>query len=60
MTDAVATLTAKQGADPSKWRASAAAERINFTTGLIKDTMRWANRPTFQQVMSFKGHRPRR
>ena len=59
MAQAVDQLAAKQGSDPSKWRANAEAERINFTTGLIKDTMRWANRPTFQQVMSFKGHRPR-
>lgn len=56
---AVDELSAKQGVDPSAWRASATAERIDFTTGLIRDTMRWANRPTFQQVMSFKGHRPR-
>ena len=56
---AVSTLTAKQGPSPSKWHASATAERIDFTTGLIRDTMRWTNRPTFQQVMSFAGHRPR-
>jgi acyl-homoserine lactone acylase PvdQ len=60
MADAVAALTARQGSDPSKWQASATAERIGFTTGLIKDTMRWTNRPTFQQVMSFSGHRPGR
>jgi hypothetical protein len=56
---ACAALQVKQGIDPSTWHASATAERINFTTGLIKDTMRWTNRPTFQQVMTFSGHRPR-
>ncbi len=50
-------LQAKQGGDPTTWRADATAERIGFTTGLISDTMAWANRPTFQQVMSFSGHR---
>jgi acyl-homoserine lactone acylase PvdQ len=59
LTQAAASLQAKQGSDPTAWAASAAAERINFTTGLIPDTMRWTNRPTFQQVMSFKGHRKR-
>ena len=32
-------------------------ERIGFSTGIIPDTMRWTNRPTFQQVMTFTGHR---
>jgi acyl-homoserine lactone acylase PvdQ len=39
-------LEAAQGADPSAWRADAR-------------TMRWTNRPTFQQVITFTGHRPR-
>ena len=52
-------LQAKQGGDPTTWRADARPERIGFTTGLIRDTMAWANRPTFQQVMSFSGHRTR-
>lgn len=52
-------LAARQGPDPSAWRASATKERIDFATGILKDTMRWANRPTFQQVMAFSGHRPR-
>jgi acyl-homoserine lactone acylase PvdQ len=60
LAQAAAALQAKQGADPTAWSANAVAERIGFTTGLLTDTMRWANRPTFQQVMSFKGHRPRR
>ena len=52
-------LEAKQGPDPSRWRADATAERIRFTSGVLPDTMRWTNRPTFQQVMSFSSHRPR-
>ena len=56
---ASASLTAKHTSDPATWWADARAERINFTTGLIRDTMAWTNRPTFQQVISFKGHRPR-
>jgi acyl-homoserine lactone acylase PvdQ len=51
-------LAAEQGADPSKWRADASRERITF--GLLPLTMRWANRPTFQQVITFAAHRPRR
>jgi acyl-homoserine lactone acylase PvdQ len=50
-------LSAKQGADPAAWRSNANAERINFTTGILPDTMRWTNRPTFQQVVSFSGRR---
>ena len=57
--EACTTLAAKQGVEPTTWRADARAERINFTTGLLTDTLAWTNRPTFQQVMSFKGHRPR-
>src|SRR5205085_7678015 len=45
-------LQAAQGPDPSAWRADATAERIHFS-GFLADTMRWANRPTFQQVVSF-------
>ena len=29
----------------------------DFAPGILTDTMRWANRPTFQQVISFTGHR---
>ena len=56
---AAAELVAAQGAAPSAWRADATKERIRFTSGILADTMRWTNRPTFQQVMSFSGHRPR-
>jgi acyl-homoserine lactone acylase PvdQ len=58
--DAAATeLTASQGASPSAWHADANPERIHFSGGLLPATMRWTNRPTFQQVMSFSSHRRR-
>ena len=57
---AAAELESKQGPAPSTWRSDATAERIRFTSGVLPDTMRWTNRPTFQQLMSFSGHRPRR
>ena len=50
-------LAAAQGADPAAWRADANAERIVFEPGLLDQTMRWSNRPTFQQVMEFRRHR---
>jgi hypothetical protein len=57
--DAVAAeLEATRGAEPAGWRANAAAERTSF--GLLLRTMRFANRPTFQQVITFGGHRPAR
>jgi hypothetical protein len=52
-------LAAAQGPDPAAWRADATAERIRFS-GFLSQTMRWTNRPTFQQVVSFARHRPRR
>ncbi|MDX6543421.1 MAG: hypothetical protein QOK32_1024 [Gaiellaceae bacterium] len=52
-------LGAVQGPDISKWRADANAERIHFTSGILPETMRWTNRPTFQQIFSFRTHRPR-
>jgi acyl-homoserine lactone acylase PvdQ len=56
---AAAELEAEQGAVPSAWRASALPERIRFAPGLLTDTMRGTNRPTFQQAITFDGHRPR-
>ena len=50
-------LQAAQGPDPAAWRADATQERITF--GLLPLTMRWANRPTFQQVITFRSHRGR-
>jgi hypothetical protein len=55
---ACAQLATAQGADPAAWRADAARERTSF--GFLPRTMRFANRPTFQQVISFSSHRPRR
>ncbi|MDQ3066226.1 MAG: penicillin acylase family protein [Actinomycetota bacterium] len=52
-----AGLAAAQGADPAAWRADATAERIVFAPGILRNTMRGANRPTFQQLISFKTHR---
>jgi acyl-homoserine lactone acylase PvdQ len=51
-----AQLQAAQGPDPSAWRADATGERIRFA-GFMPDTMRWSNRPTFQQVITFVRHR---
>jgi acyl-homoserine lactone acylase PvdQ len=53
-----AELAAAQGPDPVAWRADATGERIRFA-GFMPNTMRWSNRPTFQQVMTFASHRPR-
>jgi acyl-homoserine lactone acylase PvdQ len=50
-------LAREQGSDPTRWRADATGERITF--GFLPLTARWVNRPTFQQVISFAGHRPR-
>jgi hypothetical protein len=50
-------LAATQGPDPNAWRADANAERVHFVPKLIPDTMRWVNRPTFQQAIEFGGHR---
>jgi acyl-homoserine lactone acylase PvdQ len=47
--DAVQDLATEQGADPSAWRGQ--ASRQGFAPGLIPDTMRSTNRPTFQQVL---------
>jgi acyl-homoserine lactone acylase PvdQ len=50
-------LAAQQGSDPTQWRADATKERLTF--GFLPLTARWTNRPTFQQVITFTGHRPR-
>jgi penicillin amidase len=49
-------LAAAQGTDPAAWRS--ASSRTGFTPGLIPDTMRTTNRPTFQQVLEFDPRRP--
>ncbi len=48
-------LAATQGSDPAQWHSSATAERIQFS-GFLPATMRWTNRPTFQQVIQFGSH----
>ena len=55
LASATAKLAASQGADPTTWRSDATKERITFSPGLLgpSGTMRWTNRPTFQQVVSF-------
>lgn len=50
-------LQAAQGPDPTQWHSDATAERIHFAPGLLPTTMRWTNRPTYQQILSFDGHR---
>jgi acyl-homoserine lactone acylase PvdQ len=50
-------LAAQQGPDPSAWRSP--ARRTGFTPGLIPDTIRATNRPTFQQVIEFAPPRGR-
>jgi len=56
--DAVATnLAAAQGGDPTAWRSAAA--RTRFAPGLIPDSIRATNRPTFQQVLELE-RSPRR
>jgi hypothetical protein len=50
-------LAAQQGPDPSAWRSN--ARRTGFTPGLIPDTIRATNRPTFQQVIEFAPPRGR-
>jgi acyl-homoserine lactone acylase PvdQ len=58
---AASDLQATQGtADPDAWRANATKERISFRPGLLTTTLRFTNRPSgIQQVISFRGHRPR-
>jgi hypothetical protein len=55
-----AELEAAHGPEPEAWRADATRERIRFVPGLLPTTMRYTNRPSgIQQVVSFRGHRPR-
>ena len=54
-----AELAAAQGADPAAWRADATAERIRFTSGILSTRCAGRTGPTFQQVVTFTGHRPR-
>ena len=55
---AAAELEKAQGStDASTWRADATAERIRFAPGLLTQTMRGSNKPTFQQAITFATHR---
>ena len=49
---AAAGLAAELGADPTKWLTT--APRTAFVPGLLPNTMRATNRPTFQQVLEFQ------
>ena len=62
--EAGSELAAAQGdPNPAAWRASATAERIQFRAlaptcpGPVTCSMRWANRPTYQQAQSYTAHR---
>ncbi len=48
----VKDLAGRLGPDPTKWLTKAA--RTTFMPGLIPNTMRGTNRPTFQQVLEFQ------
>lgn len=48
-----AALDAAASAPP----ADVTKERITFAPGFLPTTMRWTNRPTYQQILSFDGHR---
>ena len=50
-------LAAQYGPDPTTWRKT--ASRTGFTPGLIPDTIRSTNRPTFQQVVELQRRRRR-
>jgi len=54
---AVVQGTAAQRTAPAAWRSP--ASRTGFTPGLIPDTMRTTNRPTFQQVLELDNPRHR-
>jgi acyl-homoserine lactone acylase PvdQ len=49
---AAGALAAELGPDPTKWLIEAG--RTTFTPGLLPNTMRATNRPTFQQVLEFQ------
>ena len=54
---AAAELEAAQGPDSGAWRADATLERIRFAPGILTQTMRGSNKPTFQQAITFATHR---
>jgi acyl-homoserine lactone acylase PvdQ len=55
--DAGDQLAAAQGTnDPAQWRSDATPEQIRFLPS-FPIPIRWTNRPTFQQAISYSGHR---
>jgi len=48
---ALLNLVTTQGSNPAAWRGN--ASRTGFVPGLLPDTFRTTNRPTFQQVIQF-------
>jgi acyl-homoserine lactone acylase PvdQ len=46
------TLAAQLGPDPAKWLKT--GDRTTFAPGLLPNTIRETNRPTFQQVLEFQ------
>lgn len=58
--DAVGSLEQEFGPDPADWDAGEEGDMIQFRAiGLATlDPMRWQNRPTFQQVISFRRAAP--
>jgi acyl-homoserine lactone acylase PvdQ len=55
--DAGDELAAAQGTnDPTQWHSDATAEQIRFLPS-FPIPIRWTNRPTYQQVISYSGHR---
>jgi acyl-homoserine lactone acylase PvdQ len=54
---AAGALEAAQGLDPGAWRADATKERLRFDPGILPQTMRGSNKPTFQQAVTFATHR---
>jgi acyl-homoserine lactone acylase PvdQ len=49
-------LQTEQGGTPKTWKAEKV--RIHFQPGVLKYTMSWTNRSTFQQIIEFTGHAP--
>ena len=53
--EVVTALAAEHGPDPEAWLVT--ADRTDFIPGLIPDTIRTTNRPTFQQILELVGSR---
>ena len=55
----VTDLGAAESREPLDHESAGPAVRERITYGFLPASMRFASRPTFQHVVSFKGHRPR-